>query len=197
MKKKVLFIKPFQVELSETENMISSFKQRFPGSKCALLANVYRSDYKKLSSNVNIDKKFLYTPDTKSLDISEFLKLIIEFHKEKFDLAVALIGEPDFSAYQGYKKAKLLASFSGAKRILAYSTKEDIETLFLNSKKTRGAPILKTLIMQRIDAIKYIFSTVMRTILLYSIAGFFLIFMLTGIKLRRLLFRVKNSLLRN
>lgn len=194
---KTLFIKPFRADINDTESVIGSFKERFPLTKCSLVANVYKENYQRLSNNSKIDQKILYCPNIKKLDKIELLKLIFRLRREKFDVAVALIGEPVYPSYQGYKNARLVAAFSGAKRSIVHFTKSDVNLLFSNitdTTKRRKVNLARIVIVKKLDIVKYFFSSVISTVFLFGIVAFFLIFVIGGIKFKRALNSLRNKI---
>lgn len=191
---KVLFIKPFKVDTSDTEYVIGAFKERFPTSKSSLVANVFKEDYERLSNNPNIDRKFLYCPDIKKLDKIGLLKLLFRLRREKYDVACALISNPVHPSYQGYKNARLMAAFSGAERSIVHFTKSDISLLFSNITKECKIDLARVIVVKKLDIVKYFFSSILSTIFLFGIAAFFLIYVVGGIKFRRALNSLRNKI---
>jgi GT2 family glycosyltransferase len=116
-KKRWLVIKPSCVEVRDVEIALSNFRKLNPNVNISLIANLLENEHVRLSNNKNIDEKIFYNPNCKNLNSIELLKLFFKIRRKKFDEAILLIGKP---FYHGYRKGKLLAAFSGSKKIKYY-----------------------------------------------------------------------------
>ncbi len=110
----ILIIKPYYAGIAETENALGRIRRSSPRAKIHLVANLFERDYQRLQGNPDADEKIFYSPGRNRLTILGLIKLIFSLRRRKFDEAVILVGEP---VYHVYRKAKLLAFFSGARKI--------------------------------------------------------------------------------
>jgi GT2 family glycosyltransferase len=108
--KTVLIIKPHCVPYLETQSYINRLRSDSSQLKIAIL--LYRFD-ESAQNITGVDEKILYG-DEKGLSISGRMFLIFKLRKMGFDEAVVLLGNP---VYQGYRSSKIIAIFSGAKRV--------------------------------------------------------------------------------
>ncbi|MDD4894457.1 MAG: hypothetical protein PHW54_03990, partial [Candidatus Omnitrophica bacterium] len=124
-----------------------------------LVANLFKHDYDKLYSNQNINEKFFYSPDGNKLGAFATLGLIHKLEKRKFDEVIILIGRP---TYYGYRKAKLLANFSGAKKAKLYFVRTGVSEPLrpLASLGLLGASLYGSVLLAGVLTLFFIFIVI-------------------------------------
>jgi len=178
--KRILFIKPQRISVEDTEKALKEYKKRYPGSNISILANLLRNDFDRLSQNKTINEKIFYCPDAKKFSVSEQIKLAFKLPKRKYDYAVVLIDEHNYS---GHRKAEMLAFLSGSRKTGKYFVNSQI-----NFNKERA--IEKTAIGRFI--VKDIISSTLNVIFLLGVVVFFLVFIVGNLKLRKATYRLRN-----
>jgi len=115
--KYILIIKPTCFGIEETEGALRYFRESNLNAVISLIANLFEEDYAQIINNQDIDEKIIYNQQYNKLTGVALFKLLVKLRKKKIDEAIVLIGNP---VYQGYRKAKLLASLSGARKVKLY-----------------------------------------------------------------------------
>ncbi|MCM8827125.1 MAG: hypothetical protein NC904_06370, partial [Candidatus Omnitrophica bacterium] len=171
-RKRILVIKPYYVSLSNAENALREIRDSFKDAEIILLANLFKLDYERIKINQSVDRKILFTPDYKDKRLSKWrlLNLLFRLSFCHIDETIILIGPP---IYHGYRKAKLLAFFSGAKTIKLFFTENNNLVPFYYYRNL-------------FNIIKVVFQFLWRTIVFWLIILFFIIFVILPIKIKRL-----------
>jgi hypothetical protein len=146
-KYKLLIIKPQIVSVLETHKALRYFRFTYPAAEITLIANLFKQDYEALSKTRYIDRDIFYCPEGDKLTFLKTIKLIFKVRPMRFDSTVVLVSEP---VPHRYKKAKLIAIFSGAKKKSQYFIKEKIEESFILNDSKRYFLELKDLFKDRI-----------------------------------------------
>ncbi|MFC1698422.1 glycosyltransferase [Candidatus Omnitrophota bacterium] len=178
-----LLIKPQQVSVEQTEKILHDFKTAYPQSRLVLMANLLKVDYERLSQNKLIDEKLFYNPFLKKFGFREQLRSILELRKRRFDTAVVLVGE---STYPGYARARILALLSGAKKI----KQQPVQQQQVQDGRFEDTPVQKLLISK--DMFKQVLLLPWHLLFLIVTVLGFLIFIVSGIKIRKIIYKFKK-----
>lgn len=176
---KILLVKPQRVSLESIKIIISEIKHRMPDAKIALVANLLEEDYMELIRYEGVNLPLFYSPVIKKFTFPETLKLLFKLPLLNFDLALALIAKP---YYSGFRRTKLLAALSGAKRREIHFINSEFEILTPN--KRRHAALKNPLK----DALLFILNEL---ILFLTVLGF-LVFIVPGIKILKIKHRLNR-----
>lgn len=176
---KILLVKPQRVSLESTKKIISEIKHRMPDVKIAVVANLLEEDYMELIRYEGVSLPLFYSPVIKKFTFLETLKLLFKLPLLDFDLALALVAKP---YYSGFRRTKLLAALSGAKRREVHFINSEFE-IFTPDKRRHGA--LKNPLK---DALLFILNELM---LFLTVLGF-LIFIVPGIKILKMKHRLNR-----
>jgi hypothetical protein len=130
-----------------------------------LLANLFQEDYARLEGNQSIDQAIFYHPHRNKLSVFRIIRLLFRLNRENFDQAVILVGD---YVPGGYKKAKLLAVFSGAKRVKFY---------FIASAVFQNLGSFKPIVI--------FFKSAFSILALFFILAFFVIFIVIPLELKK------------
>ncbi|MCM8773919.1 MAG: hypothetical protein NC820_04200, partial [Candidatus Omnitrophica bacterium] len=171
-RKRILVIKPYYVSIANAEDALREIRDIFKDAEIILLANLFKLDYERIKTNQSVDRKILFTPDYKDKRLSKWrlLNLLFILSFCHIDETIILIGSP---IYHGYRKAKLLAFFSGAKAIKLFFTENNNLVPFYYYRNL-------------FNTIKIIFQFLWKTVVFWLIILFFTIFVILPIKIKRL-----------
>ncbi|MFC1631384.1 glycosyltransferase [Candidatus Omnitrophota bacterium] len=182
---RTLLIKPQKVSVEDTESIIKDFKAKHPEAHLSLMANLLQADYERLSQNNLIDEKLLFCSYSREFSTWEQVKLILNLRKPRFDTAIVLTGQ---FAYPGYRRARILALLSGAKEIRQQSVQR--------GHKKEG--LSKDKVTKKITAIKEVAKQLLslpgQMIFLAATILVFLVFVVGGIKIKKIIHKFKKRL---
>lgn len=186
----ILVIKPQEVTLAQTESAIRNLRSAFPDAAIALLANVSEREYGDLNRVPFIDEKIYYSPEIKKLTRLEMFKLLFVLPRKRFRTAFVLVGATP-PGYGGYRRAQILAWLSGSRSRVIYDVLSPAPVDILR-KEDRRVDVLKkikgfSLLLQH--GIRWFGSQ----ILFAGFLLFFLIFIVGGIKVRRMVSNLRGK----
>lgn len=178
----VLFIKPQRVLIGEMGKVIRAFKITEPDAKVVLLANLTAEDHADVSSErfSFIDIRLLYTPRFKKFSFPEQLKLLIALRRMGIAQVIILRGDGD---YAGYQRAEWFARLVGAKSV------KEVKACDL----APSAPPKRAMIHCWAGAMRQGPKILMNLLVLAGVVIFFLVFIVGGMQIRKILCRFRNG----
>ncbi|HAH19298.1 MAG: hypothetical protein A2Y00_07020 [Omnitrophica WOR_2 bacterium GWF2_43_52] len=180
--KRVLFIKPQQVSVRDTEKILEEFQEQYPCARISLIGNLLVDDYGRLSRNATINEGLLYCPDARSFSILEKVRLTLQLPRKKYAVAIVLAGQ---RFYLGYTLARMLALLSGAREVkqILVDRGSGAENR-LESMPLKKIAIVRDMVVQSIVHL-------LNGFFVLGVMLLFFIFIIIDLKIRKLIYKLK------